>query len=158
MNANNPMIRLEHILTPARSQVNVPGGSKKRVLEYIAHLIATDQPQIDEDTLFENLVAREKLGSTGFGDGIAIPHCRLIGCTAPISAVLHLETAVDFDAIDGEPVDLLFVLLVPEEATDEHLELLRQIAGIFEQDDVRERLRNAPDSNALYQTVLNAQL
>ena len=103
-------------------------------------------------------MAREKLGSTGFGDGIAIPHCRLIGCTAPISAVLHLETAVDFDAIDGEPVDLLFVLLVPEEATDEHLELLRQIAGIFEQDDVRERLRNAPDSNALYQTVLNAQL
>ena len=158
MNANNPMIRLEHILTPARSQVNVPGGSTKRVLEYIAHLIATDQPQIDEDTLFESLVAREKLGSTGFGDGIAIPHCRLIGCTAPISAVLHLETAVDFDAIDGEPVDLLFVLLVPEEATDEHLELLRQIAGIFEQDDVRERLRNAPDSNALYQTVLNAQL
>ena len=152
------MIRLEHILTPARSQVNVPGGSKKRVLEYIAHLIATDQPQIDEDTLFESLVAREKLGSTSFGDGIAIPHCRLIGCTAPISAVLHLETAVDFDAIDGEPVDLLFVLLVPEEATDEHLELLRQIAGIFEQEDVRERLRNAADNNALYQTVLNAQL
>ena len=152
------MIRLEHILTPARSQVNVPGGSKKRVLEYIAHLIATDQPQIDEDTLFESLVAREKLGSTGFGDGIAIPHCRLTGCTAPISAVLHLETAVDFDAIDGEPVDLLFVLLVPEEATDEHLELLRQIAGIFEQEDVRERLRNAADNNALYQTVLNAQL
>ena len=152
------MIRLEHILTPARSQVNVPGGSKKRVLEYIAHHIATDQPQIDEDTLFESLVAREKLGSTGFGDGIAIPHCRLIGCTAPISAVLHLETAVDFDAIDGEPVDLLFVLLVPEEATDEHLELLRQIAGIFEQEDVRERLRNAADNNALYQTVLNAQL
>ena len=152
------MIRLENILTLGRSLVSVPGGSKKRVLEYIAHLIATDQPQIDEDTLFESLVAREKLGSTGFGDGIAIPHCRLIGCTAPISAVLHLETAVDFDAIDGEPVDLLFVLLVPEEATDEHLELLRQIAGIFEQDDVRERLRNAPDSNALYQTVLNAQL
>ena len=158
MNANNPMIRLGHILAPARSQVNGPGGGKKDELGYIAHLIATDQPQIDEDTLFESLVAREKLGSTGFGDGIAIPHCRLIGCTAPISAVLHLETAVDFDAIGGEPVDLLFVLLVPEEATDEHLELLRQIAGIFEQDDVRERLRNAPDSNALYQTVLNAQL
>ena len=158
MNANNPMIRLEHILTPARSKVNVPGGSKKRVLEYIAHLIATNQPEIDEDILFESLVAREKLGSTGFGNGIAIPHCRLIGCNAPISAVLHLEAPVDFDAIDGEPVDLLFVLLVPEAATDEHLELLRQIAGIFEQDDVRERLRNAPNDDALYQAVLNAQL
>ena len=158
MNANNHMIRLEHILTPARSKVNVPGGSKKRVLEYIAHLIASHQPEIDEDILFESLVAREKLGSTGFGNGIAIPHCRLIGCKAPISAVLHLETAVDFDAIDGEPVDLIFVLLVPEAATDEHLELLRQIAGIFEQDDVRERLRNAPNSDALYQAVLSAQL
>ncbi len=158
MNVKNHMIRLAHILTPERSQVNVPGGSKKRVLEYIAHLIASDLPEIDEDVLFESLVAREKLGSTGFGNGIAIPHCRLIGCNAPISAVLHLETAVDFDAIDGEPVDLLFVLLVPEEATDEHLELLRQIASIFEQDDVRERLRNAPDSTALYQAVVDAQL
>ena len=138
--------------------MNVPGGSKKRILEYIAHLIASDLPEIDEDVLFESLVAREKLGSTGFGNGIAIPHCRLIGCNAPISAVLHLETAVDFDAIDGEPVDLLFVLLVPEEATDEHLELLRQIASIFEQDDVRERLRNAPKSSALYQAVVDAQL
>ena len=138
--------------------MNVPGGSKKRVLEYIAHLIASDLPDIDEDVLFESLVAREKLGSTGFGNGIAIPHCRLIGCNEPISAVLHLATAIDFDAIDGEPVDLLFVLLVPEEATDEHLELLRQIASIFEQDDVRERLRNAPTNTALYQTVLDAQL
>lgn len=158
MNVNTYMIRLEHILTPARSQVNVPGCSKKRILEYIAHLIATDVPGIDEDVLFESLVAREKLGSTGFGNGIAIPHCRLIGCKTPISAVIHLATAVDFDAIDGEPVDLLFVLLVPEEATDEHLELLRQIASIFEQDDVRERLRTAPDSTALYQAVLAAQL
>lgn len=158
MNVNTYMIRLEHILTPARSQVNVPGCSKKRILEYIAHLIATDVPGIDEDVLFESLVARERLGSTGFGNGIAIPHCRLIGCNAPISAVLHLETAIDFDAIDGEPVDLLFVLLVPEEATDQHLELLRQIASIFEQDDVRERLRNAPTSADLYKTVLAAQL
>lgn len=152
------MIRLEHILTPARCKVNVQGGSKKRVLEYIAQLITADLPDIDENTLLESLVAREKLGSTGFGNGIAIPHCRLIGCTEPISAVLHLATAVDFDAIDDEPVDLLFVLLVPEQATDEHLELLRQIASIFEQDDTRERLRNAPDSAALYQAVLDAQL
>lgn len=152
------MIRLEQILTPARSKVNVPGDSKKSVLEYIAQLIAADLPDINENTLFESLVAREKLGSTGFGNGIAIPHCRLIGCTTPISAVIHLATAVDFDAIDDEPVDLLFVLLVPEQATDEHLELLRQIASIFEQDSIRERLRNAPDSAALYQAVLDAQL
>ncbi len=85
------MIRLEQILTPGRSLVNVPGGSKKRVLEQIANLVARELPEFDAQTIFENLVAREKLGSTGFGNGIAIPHCRLSGCQSPISAVLHLD-------------------------------------------------------------------
>lgn len=151
------MIRFEQILTPGRSLVNVPGGSKKRVLEQIAHLIANDQPDYDAQIIFESLVAREKLGSTGFGNGIAIPHCRLTGCKTPLSAVMRLETPVDFDAIDGEPVDLLFVLLVPEQATDEHLELLRQIATILDRPEVRERLRQASDSATLYQTVVDAQ-
>ncbi|UQY35994.1 PTS IIA-like nitrogen regulatory protein PtsN [Pseudomonas fulva] len=151
------MIRLETILTPGRSLVNVPGGSKKRVLEQIASVIARDLPDLDGQTIYESLIAREKLGSTGFGNGIAIPHCRLPGCNTPISALLKLSTAVDFDAIDGAPVDLLFVLLVPEAATDEHLELLRQIASMFDREDVRERLRQAQDSEALYQTVVNVQ-
>jgi nitrogen PTS system EIIA component len=151
------MIRLETILSPARSLVNVPGGSKKRVLEQIAHLVAGELPELDEQDIFESLIAREKLGSTGFGNGIAIPHCRLPGCTSPLSAVLHLNSAVDFDAIDGEPVDLLFVLLVPEAATDEHLELLRQIASMLDRSDVRERLRQAPSSEALFQVVLDVQ-
>lgn len=151
------MIRLETILTPGRSLVNVPGGSKKRVLEQIASVIARDLPDLDGQTIYESLISREKLGSTGFGNGIAIPHCRLPGCSTPISALLKLSTAVDFDAIDGAPVDLLFVLLVPEAATDEHLELLRQIASMFDREDVRERLRQAQDSEALYQTVVNVQ-
>ena len=79
------MIRLETILTPGRSLVNVPGGSKKRVLEQIANLVARELPDLDGQDIFESLVAREKLGSTGFGNGIAIPHCRLPGCPAPIS-------------------------------------------------------------------------
>lgn len=151
------MIRLEHILTPGRSLVNVPGGSKKRVLEQIANLIARELPDLDGQDIFESLIAREKLGSTGFGNGIAIPHCRLTGCNAPISALLRLDAAVDFDAIDGAPVDLLFVLLVPEAATDEHLELLRQIASMLDREDVREHLRSAPDSAALYQVVVDVQ-
>ncbi|MFG0381564.1 PTS IIA-like nitrogen regulatory protein PtsN [Pseudomonas sp. zbq_18] len=151
------MIRLETILTPARSLVNVPGGSKKRVLEQIANLVARDLPDLDSQDIFENLIAREKLGSTGFGNGIAIPHCRLPGCNAPISAVLHLDAAVDFDAIDGAPVDLLFVLLVPEAATDEHLELLRQIASMLDRSEVRERLRQAPSNESLYQVVVDVQ-
>ncbi|WP_044872559.1 PTS IIA-like nitrogen regulatory protein PtsN [Pseudomonas sp. LFM046] len=151
------MIRLEQILTPGRSLVNVPGGSKKRVLEQIAKLVARDLPDLDNQDIFESLVSREKLGSTGFGNGIAIPHCRLTGCTSPISAVLRLDAPVDFDAIDGAPVDLLFVLLVPEAATDEHLELLRQIASMLDRSDVRERLRHAPDSTSLYQVVVDVQ-
>ncbi|MDM1695193.1 PTS IIA-like nitrogen regulatory protein PtsN [Thiopseudomonas alkaliphila] len=151
------MIRLEQILTPSRCQVNALGGSKKRVLEQIAALIVSNCPQLDEDTLYENLIARERLGSTGFGDGIAIPHCRMEGCSTPISALLQLETAVDFDAIDGEPVDLFFVLLVPDDATDQHLELLRQVAQLLNQPEVCEQLRSASSSQALYQTVINAQ-
>ena len=151
------MIRLEQILTPSRCQVNALGGSKKRVLEQIAALIVNSCPELDEDLLYENLIARERLGSTGIGDGIAIPHCRMEGCTVPISALLQLETAVDFDAIDGEPVDLFFVLLVPDDATDQHLELLRQVAQLLNQADVCEQLRNAQTNESLYQIVINAQ-
>jgi PTS system nitrogen regulatory IIA component len=151
------MIRLENILTPGRALVNVPGGSKKRVLEQIAQLIARDLPDLDAQQIFESLIAREKLGSTGFGNGIAIPHCRLPGCSQPLSAVLRLDAPVDFDAIDGAPVDLLFVLLVPEAATDEHLELLRQIASMLDRADVRERLRQADSNEALLQVVLAVQ-
>jgi PTS system nitrogen regulatory IIA component len=151
------MIRLENILTPGRSLVNVPGGSKKAVLEEIAKVIGQQVPDLDRQTVYESLIAREKLGSTGFGNGIAIPHCRLKGCASPISALLHLEHPVDFDAIDGAPVDLLFVLLVPEAATDAHLELLRQIASMLDRKEVRERLRTAPTGEALYQVVVDEQ-
>ncbi|WP_434456841.1 PTS IIA-like nitrogen regulatory protein PtsN [Stutzerimonas urumqiensis] len=151
------MIRLEDILTPGRCTVDVPGGSKKRVLEQVARLIAGDLPDLDPQLVFESLVAREKLGSTGFGNGIAIPHCRLAGCQAPVSGVLRLDAAVDFDAIDGIPVDLLFVLLVPQAATDEHLELLRQIASMLDRSEVRDRLRRASNDADLYQVVLDAQ-
>jgi PTS system nitrogen regulatory IIA component len=151
------MIRLENILTPGRSLVNVPGGSKKRVLEEIAKLISREVPDLAMQDVFDSLIAREKLGSTGFGNGIAIPHCRLKNCESPISALLHLDAPVDFDAIDGAPVDLLFVLLVPQAATDAHLELLRQIAGMLDHKEVRDRLRSAASNEALYNVVLEVQ-
>lgn len=152
------MIQLEdNILTPGRTLAGVPGGSKKRVLETIAGLIARDMPTLEAQEIFSSLVARERLGSTGFGNGIAIPHCRLPGCTQPISAFLSLQAPVDFDAIDGLPVDLLFVLLVPEAATDQHLQLLRQVASVLERSENRERLRQASDSQRLYQTIIDVQ-
>jgi len=151
------MIRLETILTPGRSLVNVPGVSKKRVIEKIAELISDQVPDLQRQDVFESLIAREKLGSTGFGNGIAIPHCRLKHCDAPVSALLHLHSPIDYDAIDGAPVDLLFVLLVPEAATDAHLELLRQIASMLDRKEVRDRLRSAETNEALYNVVLEVQ-
>ncbi|KFF44054.1 MULTISPECIES: PTS IIA-like nitrogen regulatory protein PtsN [Pseudomonas] len=151
------MIQLQTILTPGRSLVNVPGGSKKRALEQIANLISSQVPELEMQDVFEALIAREKLGSTGFGNGIAIPHCRLEGCQTPVSALLHLEKPIDFDAIDGAPVDLLFVLLVPQAATDAHLELLRQIASMLDRKEVRDKLRSASSNEALYQVVLDEQ-
>lgn len=150
------MIALETILTPSRSRVNVAGGSKKKTLETIAALFAEEQAEISPDLLFDSLVAREKLGSTGFGNGIAIPHCRLDSCISPMGALLRLDSPIDFDAIDGAPVDLLFVLLVPQTATEEHLDLLRQIAALFNNEQLRQRLRQAPDDQALYQAALSA--
>ncbi|MBA1427629.1 PTS IIA-like nitrogen regulatory protein PtsN [Pseudomonas orientalis] len=151
------MIQLETILTPGRSLVNVPGGSKKKALEQIANLISSQVPELEMQDVFEALIAREKLGSTGFGNGIAIPHCRLKGCETPVSALLHLDHPIDFDAIDGAPVDLLFVLLVPQAATDAHLELLRQIASMLDRKEVRDKLRSASSNEALYQVVLDEQ-
>lgn len=151
------MIRLENILSPGRSLVGVPGDSKRSVLEEIARLVASELPHLAYQDIFASLLGREKLGSTGFGNGIAIPHCRLAGCKTPLSAVLQLEAPVDFDANDGQPVDLLFVLLVPQEATTEHLELLGQIAGMLDRADVRQRLRSAASNQALYDVVLAAQ-
>ena len=151
------MIRLETILTPRRSLVNALGGSKKKTLEEIADLISREVPGLVKQDVYEALIAREKLGSTGFGNGIAIPHCRLKGCETPVSALLHMEKPIDFDAIDGAPVDLLFVLLVPQAATDAHLELLRQIASMLDRKDVRDKLRSASSNEALYQVVLDEQ-
>ena len=152
------MIRLETILTPGRSLVNAPGGSKKKALEQIANLISKQVPELEMQDVYEALIAREKLGSTGFGNGIAIPHCRLKGCETPVSALLHLKAPIDFDAIDGAPVDLLFVLLVPQAATDAHLELLRQIASMLDRKEVRDKLRSASSNEALYQVVLAEQI
>jgi len=147
------MMDLEQVLTPTRCLSAAPAGSKKRVLEQVAHLLARDLKDLPAQSLFEALLAREKLGSTGFGGGIALPHCRLPGCSAPIAALLQLAQGVDFDALDGAPVDLLFVLIVPPDANEVHLNLLRQIAGRLSQGELCERLRQAKSGAELYRLI-----
>ena len=147
-------MQISHILSPSRTLCGAPGASKKRVLENVAQYIAEDEPSLDSGELFEALLNREKLGSTGLGHGIAIPHCRLKSCERITGCLLKLKQPVDFDAVDGEPVDLLFTLIVPEEANDDHLKALGKLAELFNQQTYCEKLRQAQDNNELYQLAV----
>lgn len=148
-------MQISQILSPQLTFAGVEGSSKKRVLEQIGKLIA-QHTQLNADAIYESLIAREKLGSTGFGNGIAIPHCRLEQCTDAVGALLQLDNRIDFDSLDGEPVDLIFVLLVPHEATEQHLQILKVLAERLDQEEVREALRQAPDAQALYRVMVDS--
>ena len=104
-------MNMQSILSPELTFCNLPGGSKKRLLETSAELIAGKVDQINANQIYEALIAREQLGSTGLGEGIAIPHCRIPKLKETIGCLIKLETPIDFDAVDKKPVDLLFFLL-----------------------------------------------
>ena len=114
-------------------------GSKKRLFEETARLLAAEKG-LPEDAVFECLFARERLGATGLGQGVAIPHGRLACIEEPVGVFVRLKEGVDFDAPDGKPVSLVFVLLVPAEATGEHLEILAHLAERFSDKAVRKQL------------------
>jgi len=145
---------MNEILTPARTVSHAPGASKKRVFETIARIISEDQPSLKYDEVFTQLIGREKLGSTGLGQGIAIPHCRIDDCPQPIGTLLSLETAIDFDAPDDKPVDLLFALLVPGEAHQQHLDILAELAGLLNDQEFCEQLRGAHSDQSLFELAI----
>jgi len=147
-------MQLQSILTPERTLFGASGSSKKRVLENIAEFITEHVESLNAGELFNNLIAREKLGSTGLGNGIAIPHCRIKNCSSVICSLVSLQEPTDFDAIDGQPVDLLFILLVPEDAQEDHLAVLAKLAELFQEAEFCKRLRTAKDSASLYQAAI----
>lgn len=147
-------MEIQELINPGRTLCRVNGGSKKRALELLANTIAQDVPDIDADDLFRRLIARERLGSTGIGHGIAIPHCRAENCSGTISALITLTAPIDFDAIDSQPVDILFAMLVPEDAHDEHVQTLAALAGALNNADYRDRLRSADTDVALYEAAI----
>ncbi|MEN0036938.1 MAG: PTS IIA-like nitrogen regulatory protein PtsN [Cellvibrio sp.] len=149
-------MQIQDLITPGRTLCGVEGGSKKRALELLANTIAQDIPDIDADDLFRRLIGRERLGSTGIGHGIAIPHCRAEHCTGTIGALITLVDPIDFDAIDSQPVDILFAMLVPEDAHSEHLQTLAALAAALNNADYRQSLRAATSNNALFQAALAA--
>lgn len=144
------MSPVSNILTPGRTLCRAPIVSKKRLFETIARLISEDQPTLPYDDVFNHLIEREQLGSTGLGEGIAIPHCRLSKCSDPLGALVTLQEPIDFDAPDDVPVDLLFVLLVPAAANQQHLDILANIARLFSQPSYCQQLRAAQDNQALF--------
>jgi PTS system nitrogen regulatory IIA component len=148
------MQSLSQLLTPSRTLCGLRRSSKKAIFEAVAEVLVADHPELDAAEVIANLLAREKLGSTGLGGGIAIPHCRLGACDRPLGVLLTLAAPAEFDAPDGEPVDLLFALLVPEEAQQEHLDILATIARLFSQEDLCRALRASSSAEELYSTAV----
>lgn len=139
------MATLEEILAPECVRSGVPAASKKRTLETLGEIFANADPGLSARVVFNRLVARERLGSTGLGEGCALPHARIPGLGCALAAFLRLEKGVDFDSPDREPVDLVAGLLVPEESTDEHLEILAAIARTLSDESVRTSVRSADE-------------
>ncbi len=137
------------LLTPDRIACHQDLASKKRGLEALAGLLATSSPSLTEVEIFDSLLNRERLGSTGLGTGVAIPHGRMSGISSPIGAIITLNSGVDYDAIDHQPVDLLFALLVPEESTEEHLQILAGLAKMFSDRKLCKQLRECQDAEQL---------
>ncbi len=139
------------LLTLERVVGDASVTSKKRALELLSSLLADVEPELSESEIFNGLIARERLGSTGLGHGVAIPHGRFKHLTSAYGAVIKLNQGVDFDAVDGEPVSLVFALMVPEASTEEHLALLASLAELFRDEEMREKLFQAPSTEALMQ-------
>jgi PTS system nitrogen regulatory IIA component len=126
-------------------------GSKKRLLEDISELLARKAPQLSQTEIFESLINREKLGSTGLGKGVAIPHGRMAALDRAVCAFIKLGTPVDFDATDDQPVDMVFALLVPENSTEEHLQILSTIAELFSNERFCASMRQCTNDECVYQ-------
>lgn len=147
------MSRLTRLLSPEKVIVDLSVTSKKRLFEQIG-LLFENLHGIERGRVFDSLFARERLGSTGLGEGVAIPHGRIKGLREAHAALVRLATPIPFDAPDGKPVNLLVFLLVPEHATDEHLEILSEVAELLSDPTMRAVLANEPESLRIHDQLM----
>jgi len=147
-------VNIESVLARERSHCRITAASKKRALEEIAIKLSDSLPEVDAELLFDKLINREKLGTTAIGHGVAIPHCRLDQIKTIVGGLFTLNQAVDFQAFDDELVQVLFVLLVPTEEVDEHLQVLAMLAKRFEANEYRDSLVSATQDEELYQSAI----
>jgi len=143
------MNQISKILLPGNILLDTESTSKKRVFERVGLLFENNQ-QIGRSQVFDSLFAREKLGSTGLGQGVAIPHGRIAKLRDAAAAFVRTSHPIPFDAPDGLPVSMIFVLLVPERATDLHLQILGELAQMFSDTPFRERLLACEDSDGIF--------
>ena len=150
------MSEIRNLLAPDRVIAKGKANCKREALALLAEKGAEATGQSVENVLAV-LQERERLGSTGVGGGIAIPHGKLSGLDDMIGVLVHLDTAVDFDAVDGQPVDLMFLLLAPEDASAMHLKTLSKVARLMRNEDVRAAMRGASSPEALYAIAIEQE-
>ncbi|MCA3129904.1 MAG: PTS sugar transporter subunit IIA [Betaproteobacteria bacterium] len=146
------MSLLSHLLPLERVIDNLDVASKKRVFEH-AGLLFENSIGVSRSTVYDSLFARERLGSTGLGHGVAVPHGRVKGLKEAAGAFVRIRQPIPFEAPDGNPVNLVFVLLVPEKATDLHLQILSELAEMFNDREMRARLCAASSAAALHNAI-----
>lgn len=144
-------MELTALLSPDCTRHAVAGASKKKVLELIGHIAAPRLSGTSDNDVFESLLSREQLGSTGIGFGVAIPHGRLHTSSKPVAVLLTLDTPLHFDAIDNQPVDIIFALLVPEQEHEQHLQTLAAVAARLNDKKCTRAMRAAESDLELYQ-------
>jgi PTS system nitrogen regulatory IIA component len=144
---------ISDLLSAERIRCDVQSSSKKRLLELISEELARNSDEFSKREIFESLCARERLGSTGLGKGVAIPHGRVKGSRHVQASFIRLRKPLPFDAADGEPVDLLFCLAVPEDCGEDHLKLLAQVAELFSDPQLLRELREAESPGRLLQLL-----
>ncbi len=146
-------MEISDILHPDCTLCAVQGSSKKKILELISLTAKQFIPEIDQAVVLNSLMCREKMGSTGIGGGIALPHGRIKGLPKVVALLMTSDTPIQFEAIDNSPVDIFFAILVPEEKASEHLSTLSTIAQKLNQPEVLADIRNASSNQALYEAV-----
>jgi nitrogen PTS system EIIA component len=151
-------MNLETLVSPESVVYCADVSSKKRALEILAELLATQTEAQDPLAVFQLLTEREKLGSTSLGHGVALPHARTSMCTNAIGAFIKLDKGIDFDSPDRQATDLLFALMVPEHYTDEHLKILAGLAGLFSDSKFCQNLRSSTASTELYKRLTTWQV
>ena len=149
---------LEQIIKPDSVLCNAQARSKKHCLEILSELLVRPVPEINSEDIFERLVERERLGCTSLDQGVAFPHCRVEGLDTTIAALIRLSEPVDFDSPDGELVDLVFGLMVPEKINESHQANIRSIADLLGDQILRQKMRDATTSNELYDSLIDSSV